>query len=146
MAYLVNTLSLKFLSGIFVIYAFDKNKVFILSWVCDKIFWNEKITKSIAIWGSIKETENFFESCNIIFLEIFYCNSTLNFGILPVLIFQVEVYYKVDRLLMGLTAQQKVTSAQWYSNKTSLYLCFISLYLVTLKVKTKHYPNLVIIV
>ena len=37
----------------------------------------------------------------------------------PVLVFQLEVYYKVDRLL---TAQQKGTTAQWYSNKTSLAL------------------------
>ena len=51
---------------------------------------------------------------------MFYLNSTLNFGILPVLVFQLEVYYKVDRLLTGLTAQQKGTTAQWYSNKTSL--------------------------
>ena len=36
--------------------------------------------------------------------------------------------YKVDRLLTGLTAQQKGTAARWYSNKTSLgkikNLCF----------------------
>ena len=51
---------------------------------------------------------------------MFYLNSTLNFGIPPVLVFQLEVYYKVDRLLTGLTAQQKGTPARWYSNKTSL--------------------------
>ena len=51
---------------------------------------------------------------------MFYLNSTLNFGIPPVLIFQLEVYYKVDRLLTGLTAQPKGTTARWYSNKTSL--------------------------
>ena len=34
---------------------------------------------------------------------------------MPVLVFQKEVYYKVDRLLTGLTAQ-------WYSNKTSLWV------------------------
>ena len=44
----------------------------------------------------------------------------LNFGIPPVLVFQLEVYYKVDRLLNGLTAQGKGTTARWYSNKTSL--------------------------
>ena len=49
----------------------------------------------------------------------------LNFGIPPVLIFQLEVYYKVDRLLTGLTAQPKGTTARWYSNKTSL--CILSL-------------------
>ena len=38
----------------------------------------------------------------------------------PVLVFQWEVYYKVDRLVIGLTAQQKGTTAWWYSNKTSL--------------------------
>ena len=37
-------------------------------------------------------------------IEMFYLNSTLNFGIPPVLVFQLEVYYKVDRLLTGLTA------------------------------------------
>ena len=49
-----------------------------------------------------------------------YLNSTLNFGIPTVLVFQLEVYYKVDRLLIGITAQQKGTTARWYSNKTSL--------------------------
>ena len=52
---------------------------------------------------------------------MFYLNSTLNFGIPPVLVFQLEVYYKVDRLLTGITAQQKGTTARWYSNKTSLF-------------------------
>ena len=53
-------------------------------------------------------------------IEMFYLNSTLNFGIPPVLVFQLEVYYKVDRLLTGITAQPKGTTARWYSNKTSL--------------------------
>ena len=53
-------------------------------------------------------------------IEMFYLNSTLNFGIPLVLIFQLEVYYKVDRLLTGLTAQPKGTPSRWYSNKTSL--------------------------
>ena len=44
-------------------------------------------------------------------LEMFYLNSTLNFGILTVLVFQLEVSYKVDRLLTGLTARQKGTTA-----------------------------------
>ena len=55
-------------------------------------------------------------------VEMFYLNSTLNFGIPPVLVFQLEVCYSVDRLLTGITAQQKGTTAQWYSNKTSLPL------------------------
>ena len=38
------------------------------------------------------------------------------------MLFQLEVYYKVDRLLTGLTDQQKGTTARWYSNKTSLYI------------------------
>ena len=54
---------------------------------------------------------------------MFYLNSTLNFGIPPVLVFQLEVYYKVDRLLTGLTTQQKGTTiARWYSNKTTLFV------------------------
>ena len=40
-------------------------------------------------------------------LEMFYLNSTLNFGIPPVFVYQLEVYYRVDRLLTGLTAQKK---------------------------------------
>ena len=51
---------------------------------------------------------------------MFYLNSTLNFGIPIVFVFQLEVYYKVDRLLTGLIAQQKETTARWYSNKTAL--------------------------
>ena len=53
-------------------------------------------------------------------LEMFYLNSTLDFGIPPILVFQLEDYYKVDRLLTGITAQKKGTTARWYSNKTSL--------------------------
>ena len=53
-------------------------------------------------------------------VEMFYLNSTLNFGIPPVLVIQLEVYYKVGRLLTGLTGQQKGTTARWNSNKTSL--------------------------
>ena len=44
-------------------------------------------------------------------LEMFYMNSTLNFRIPPVLVFQLEDYYKVDRLLTGLTAQPKGITA-----------------------------------
>ena len=54
-------------------------------------------------------------------VEVFYLNPTINFGIPPVFVFQLAVYYKVDRLLTGLTVQQKGTTAQWYSNKTTLY-------------------------
>ena len=43
---------------------------------------------------------------------MFYLYSTLNFGIPPVMVFQLEVYYKVDRLQIGVTAQQKGTTAQ----------------------------------
>ena len=38
---------------------------------------------------------------------MFYLNSTLNFGIPLVLVFQLEDYCKVGRLLTGLTSQQK---------------------------------------
>ena len=40
----------------------------------------------------------------LLIIEMFYLNSTLNFGIPPVLVFQLEVYCKVGRLLTGLTA------------------------------------------
>ena len=55
-----------------------------------------------------------------VILEMFYLKSALNIGIPPVLVFQLEVNYKVDKLLTGLTAQQKGTTARWYSNKASL--------------------------
>ena len=42
----------------------------------------------------------------------------------PALVFQLEVFYKVDRLLTG---QQKGTTAQWNSNKTSLWCHSLSL-------------------
>ena len=44
-------------------------------------------------------------------VDMLYLNSTINFGILPELVFQIDVYFKVDRLLTGLTAQQKGTTA-----------------------------------
>ena len=31
-------------------------------------------------------------------------------------------YYKVDKLVTGVTAQQKGTTARWHSNKTSLII------------------------
>ena len=37
-----------------------------------------------------------------------------------VLVSQSEVYYKVDRLLTGPTAQQSVKTARWDTNKTIL--------------------------
>ena len=37
------------------------------------------------------------------YLEMFYLNSTLNLGIPLVLVFQLEAYKEVDRLLTGLT-------------------------------------------
>ena len=64
---------------------------------------------------------------NLHYVEMFYLNSTLNFGIPPVLVFQLEVYYKVDRLLTGLTAQQKGTTARWYSNKTFLHKIWLNI-------------------
>ena len=56
---------------------------------------------------------NKFKQLTTYNIEMFYLNSTINFGIPLVLVFQLEVYCKVDRLLTGLTAR-------WYSNKTSL--------------------------
>ena len=40
-------------------------------------------------------------------LELFYLNSILNFGIPPVLVFKLEVYYKAGRLITGLTDNKK---------------------------------------
>ena len=48
------------------------------------------------------------------------------------MVFQLEVYYEVDRLLNGLTAQQKATTARWHSNKTSLIMLKTLLFVVVL--------------
>ena len=40
-------------------------------------------------------------------VEMFYSNSNLNFGIPPVLVFKLEVYFKVDRLLTGLSSSKR---------------------------------------
>ena len=53
-------------------------------------------------------------------IESYYYCTTLNFGIPAALVFQLEVNYKVDRLLADLTAQQIGKTARWYSNKTHL--------------------------
>ena len=44
-----------------------------------------------------------------------------------ILEFQLEVCFKVYRLLIGLTAQQKGTTSRWFSNKTTLVLAVSSL-------------------
>ena len=54
-------------------------------------------------------------------LESVYLNTTLVLKYWQHwLVFQLEVYYKIDRLLTGLPNQQRWTTAQWYSNKTPL--------------------------
>ena len=58
-------------------------------------------------------------------IESFYYYSTLNFEILAALVFKLEVYYNVDRLLTGLSAQQIGTTARWYSNNTPLLYTLI---------------------
>ena len=45
----------------------------------------------------------------------------LKFRIPAALTFQLQVYYKVDRLQTGLTAQQIGTTAWRYLNKASLF-------------------------
>ena len=60
---------------------------------------------------------------------MFYLNSTLNFEIPTVLVFQLEVYYNVDRLLDGLNTQPKGTTARWYSIETSLHYIYTTLYI-----------------
>ena len=63
---------------------------------------------------------------------MFHLNSPLNFGIPPVLVFQLEVYYKVVRLLTGLSAQQKGTTA-WFDGIQIKHL--YSLFAFALKFK-----------
>ena len=56
------------------------------------------------------------------------------------MVFQLEVYYKGDRLLTGLTAQPKGTTDRWYSNKTSLR------FKVMYKINILASPPLIIVV
>ena len=88
----------------------------------------ETLSNNMYIWIKLTIlhlTMTDYQGFNNIF--VFYLNSTSNFGIPPVLVFQLEVYCKVDRILTGVTAQQKGTTAWWYSNKTSLIIKFFIL-------------------
>ena len=80
----------------------------------------QRLDQNIKLLFTTKLDTSAYPDTHHIKLEMFYLNSTLDFGIPPVLVFQQQVYYKVDRLLTGLTAQQKGTTARWHSNKTSL--------------------------
>ena len=51
--------------------------------------------------------------------RVFYYWNTLDYLITPVFGSHSEVYYKVDRLLTNLTAQQSSSTARWDSNKTT---------------------------
>ena len=62
--------------------------------------------------------EPFLNSISLI--EMFCLNSTLNFGIPPVLVFQVEVYYNC-LLLTGIPILAVFQNLRWNSNKTSLH-------------------------
>ena len=81
--------------------------------------FSSKLQKSK--WAFIRLINYFSFDSNLEQIEMFFFNSTLIFGIPPLLIFQLEVNYKVDRLLTGLTAWQKGTTAWWYPNKTFLF-------------------------
>ena len=70
---------------------------------------------------------------------MFYLNSTLNFGIPPVLVFQSEVYYNVDRLLNGLTAQQKGTALLDGIQMKHLYICNFVAFCLAVRPVTKVY-------
>ena len=58
--------------------------------------------------------------CSIILRDVLF-EFHLKFWNTSKVVFQIEVYYMVDRCLTGLTPQQEGTTARWYSNKTSLH-------------------------
>ena len=88
----------------------------------ESYFWFDRLLSGLqGMWSSMKVPLT-INDVNEICLEMFYLNSTLNYGIPPVLVFQLEVYFKADRILTGLIAQQKGTTARWYSNKASLLI------------------------
>ena len=76
---------------------------------------------------------------------MFYLNSTLNFGILPVMVFQWEVYYMEDRLLSGLAAHIDVaisvytcTHSFFVRPKTSTTICCCCFSTSTIGLTTQH--------
>ena len=77
----------------------------------------DQLQKDLKNWLLEKESEgevvkDFQLKINLI-LEMFYLNSILNFGIPPVLVFQLEVYYEVLKMKsekIPLPADQKVVS------------------------------------
>ena len=70
---------------------------------CHKV---RRITLIIFFSSNVRDISfGLIQNHFIIGLEMFYLNSTLNFGIPQVLVFQLEVYYELDRLLTGLIAQ-----------------------------------------
>ena len=88
-------------------------------------FW-EGFSNHVSVSLLIYNSDCIVNEMILTSIEMFYLNFTLNFGIPPVLVIQLEVYYKVDSLLNGLTTQQKGTTARCYSNKTSLNKKMIS--------------------
>ena len=68
------------------------------------------------------------------FIEMFYLNSTLNFGILPVMVFQWEVYYMEDRLLSGLAAHIDVAISV-YTCTHSFFVIFLQQFVVVVSLQ-----------
>ena len=56
-------------------------------------YWTKKVSQEIGEKLVLPASED--QGIQVICIEMFYLNSTLNFGIPPVLIFQLEVYFKV---------------------------------------------------
>ena len=76
-------------------------------------------------WFNVRKTQGFhwigFEFLLVFDFVSFYHWNTYNFEITPVLVSQLEVYNKVDRLPTGLTVR-------WDSNKTPLVFVLFSLF------------------
>jgi len=54
-----------------------------------------------------------------------HLNTTLKYELLPLLLFQLEVYFKVHRLLTGLTAQKSVATNRCGIQIKHLYNSFV---------------------
>ena len=80
-------------------------------------------------------------------VESFYYWNTLIFGIAIEFVSQLEVYYKLDRLLIVLSSQQSSISVRCYSNKTTLHILefLILFFLEYYDFKSLNFTNSIVI-
>ena len=84
------------------------------------LIWLNILMKWIIFWFDLNNPNYATNWWKWIHIEMFYLNSTLNFGIPPVLVFQLEVCLPYSRLLAGIQILAVFPNLRWNSNITSL--------------------------